>query len=444
MSTSRFPQPGSQPQSLISEINGHFTPDVVRSARSMLGESEPSTYKALEAATPTLLSGIANMASSSEGANHLANMIHEGGYGGLSENPMPLFRGGSATNYLLSAGQRHLGTIFGGDTSSVMDLVAKSGGVSASSATKLTALITPLALGVLGKRIATQASGSLGLAQLLSGQRDEISAAAPSGLSRILGFGPRAVPSTVKTVETVDTEEVLDSPTHIEHFVERPPAAEPRARVEPTTFAARPTPDLTRPRGGGVVRWLPFVLLILGALAVLGYLLSRSRAPGVSHLGSRGLSSAAISLASIRLPDGVNLSVPRGSINDQLATFLGDRSASGVPKTFVFDHLNFVTGSTQLTPESNKTVSDLAQVLNAYPSAQVQLSGHTDNAGDPQSNQALSLDRANAVKAMLVNGGVRANRISTQGFGQARPTAPNDSEQGWAQNRRTELTVTQK
>src|SRR5262249_47709180 len=161
----RYPTYGSQTGSLISEISQHFTPEVVRSARSMIGESEPSTYKALQAATPTVLSGMANMASSSEGANSLASMIHEGGYEGLTENPMVLFRGGSATTYVASAGQRQLGRIFGGNTSSVTEVVAKSGGISASAASKLMSLITPLTLGVLGKRIATQGSGSAGLTE---------------------------------------------------------------------------------------------------------------------------------------------------------------------------------------------------------------------------------------------------------------------------------------
>src|SRR5215467_9745143 len=440
MSTLRYPSYGSQPGSLISEITQHFTPEVVRSAGSMIAESEPSTYKALQAATPTVLSGMANMASSSEGANNLANMIREGGNAGLSENPMSLFRGGSATNYVASAGQRQLGKLFGGNTSSVTELVAKSGGVSTSSASKLMSLITPLTLGVVGKQMASQASGSSGLTDLLSRQRDEISAAAPSGLSRILGFGPKAVPSPVRTVES---DEVLDSPTHIEHFVERTPTVE-RPRVETPTFAERPAAELSRPRAGGGVRWLPFVLLILGALALLGYLLSRTRTPRVADLGARGITTAANAVSGIHLPDGINLSVPQGSLNYELARFLGDTSATAVPKTFVFDHLNFVSGSTQLTPDSDKTVSDLAQVLKAYPSTQVQLSGHTDNTGNPQSNQALSLDRANTVKAALVNDGVGANRISTQGFGQERPIASNDTEQGRERNRRTELTVIQK
>jgi OmpA-OmpF porin, OOP family len=445
MSTSRYPYPGSQSGSLISEITQHFTPEVVRSARSMTGESESSTYQALHVATPTVLSGIANMAASSEGASNLTTMIRDGGYGGLTENPMSLFRGGSATNYLLSGGQRHLGRIFGNNASPVTELVAKSSGVSASSASKLMSLITPLTLGVLGKRIAAQGSGSSGVAELLSRQRDEITSAAPTGLSRILGFGPRAVPTPVTSVEPVSVEvdeEVLDSPTHIEHFREPTPAAE-RPRVEPTPFPER-RPAVPQPTEGGGLRWLPFLLLLLGAIALLGYLLSRARAPRVGEMASRTATSATNALARVPLPGGVNLSVPRGSINDQLASFLGNTSATGVPRTFVFDHLNFVSGSTELTPDSGRTVSDLAQVLKAYPTAQVQLSGHTDNTGNPQDNQTLSLNRANAVRTMLVSDGVAADRIATQGFGQERPIASNDTEEGRAQNRRTELTVTQK
>lgn len=434
MSTSRFPDQ-SQPGSLITEITQHFTPDVVRSARSMTGESESSTYRALHAAAPTVLSGAANMASTSEGANNLADMIREGGYGGLTENPMSLFRGGSATNYLASAGQRHIGKLFGENASSVTELVAKSGGVSTASASKLMSLITPLTLGVLGKRISSQGVGSSGLTELLLRQRDEIAGAAPSGLSRVLGFGPRAVPSPVQAVEH---EEVLDSPTHIEHFAEPTPSVE-SPRLQPRSFGDRPAPAVLRPRAGGGPRWLPLLLIILAAIALLGYLRNRPRVPRVS-----GIPSTMNNLVRISLPGGVNLSVPQNSMNYRLAGFLADNSATDVPRTFIFDHLSFISGSTQLTPDSNRTVNDLSQILKAYPSAQVRLTGYTDTTGNVLGNQNLSLDRANALKTMLVNDGIAANRISTQGFGQNRPATPNDTEQGGTESRRTELTVTQK
>jgi outer membrane protein OmpA-like peptidoglycan-associated protein len=211
---------------------------------------------------------------------------------------------------------------------------------------------------------------------------------------------------------------------HIEHF------AEPqRAAVEPS-----------KPAG---MRWLPLALAALAALALLMFLRGRSTR-SAENLASQAETAAREALSKVDLPGGTNINVPQGSINYNLARFLGDPSATDVPKTFVFDHMNFETASTQLTPQSVATVNDLGKVLNAYPNAQIELVGHTDNTGNPQANQTLSQQRADAVKSMLVAQGVGADRISTAGFGQDRPLASNDTEEGRARNRRTELNVTKK
>ena len=115
-----------------------------------------------------------------------------------------------------------------------------------------------------------------------------------------------------------------------------------------------------------------------------------------------------------------------------------------VPHTFIFDHLNFQTASTQLTADSEATVTGLSQILKAYPNVHVQLSGHTDNTGAADANQRLSLARADTVRDMLVSSGIAPDRIATNGYGQDRPIAPNNTDEGRARNRRTELTVTQK
>jgi outer membrane protein OmpA-like peptidoglycan-associated protein len=147
-------------------------------------------------------------------------------------------------------------------------------------------------------------------------------------------------------------------------------------------------------------------------------------------------------LSSLALPGGAHISVPTGSMNYNLATFLG--SGEAAPKTFVFDHLNFQSATTDLTPESTPTLNSLASILKAYPNARVQLAGYTDNTGDPGANRRLSLDRANAVKGMLVAQGVSADRMAAVGMGEDHPVAPNDTEEGRAKNRRLELTVTSK
>jgi outer membrane protein OmpA-like peptidoglycan-associated protein len=175
----------------------------------------------------------------------------------------------------------------------------------------------------------------------------------------------------------------------------------------------------------------------------LSFLRGRTPTTNVDTAVQRGADLAKGVMSSISLPGGVNLSVPVGSINYNLARFLGDTSQAA-PRTFVFDHLNFESGSIQLTPDSTKTVNDLAQILKAYPNAHIQLTGHTDNTGSADANRALSSSRADAVKVMLVSQGVAADRITTQGFGQDRPVASNDTEEGRAHNRRIEMTVTQK
>jgi len=136
------------------------------------------------------------------------------------------------------------------------------------------------------------------------------------------------------------------------------------------------------------------------------------------------------------------LSAQEGFFTYNLATYLVKGSASDLPKRFVFDHLNFDSGTTQLTPDSNQTVTDLISIMKCYPNMTVQLEGHTDNTGDPEANKKLSVDRAEAIKALLVAGGIDGSRITTAGWGQEKPIATNDTEEGKAKNRRTELIVT--
>jgi outer membrane protein OmpA-like peptidoglycan-associated protein len=92
-------------------------------------------------------------------------------------------------------------------------------------------------------------------------------------------------------------------------------------------------------------------------------------------------------MTTISLPGSVNLFVPEGSFNFKLAQFLADTQDTAVPRTFVYDHLNFESGSTQITPESQQTMKDLTAILKAYPAVNVRLEGHTDNVGAKDANK---------------------------------------------------------
>lgn len=81
----------------------------------------------------------------------------------------------------------------------------------------------------------------------------------------------------------------------------------------------------------------------------------------------------------------------------------------------------------------------LAIKLRRLPERRVRIEGHTDNVGTAEYNRDLSLRRANAVKAYLIDReGIGPARIETVGYGFSRPLAPNASAQGRARNRRME------
>ena len=80
-------------------------------------------------------------------------------------------------------------------------------------------------------------------------------------------------------------------------------------------------------------------------------------------------------------------------------------------------------------------------MMQAHPEMRIRIVGHTDDVGSEQDNIALSLGRAEAVKRALTERGVEGVRIETEGKGESEPIAPNDSEEGRAENRRVEFIV---
>jgi outer membrane protein OmpA-like peptidoglycan-associated protein len=100
----------------------------------------------------------------------------------------------------------------------------------------------------------------------------------------------------------------------------------------------------------------------------------------------------------------------------------------------------FETGKANLQPESRPVLKEIASTLKKYGDLKILIEGHTDNVGAAASNLTLSDQRAAAVKAALVSDfGIDGGRITTKGFGDTKPAAPNTSATGRAQNRRVEI-----
>ncbi len=110
----------------------------------------------------------------------------------------------------------------------------------------------------------------------------------------------------------------------------------------------------------------------------------------------------------------------------------------------VLKNIFFPTNKFDLKPESQIELDKLVAFMQLNPTVKIELSGHTDNVGSPQSNLLLSKNRAKSVYDYLVAHTITADRLTYKGYGQTRPIAKNDTEEGRAQNRRTEMKIVAK
>lgn len=103
-------------------------------------------------------------------------------------------------------------------------------------------------------------------------------------------------------------------------------------------------------------------------------------------------------------------------------------------------NLLFETASDVIMPASLPELKRIAAYVAAY-GYKIRLAGHTDNIGQPEANKALSQARAESVKRQLIAFGCKPELITTFGYGDAQPVAPNDTEEGRALNRRVTITI---
>ena len=101
----------------------------------------------------------------------------------------------------------------------------------------------------------------------------------------------------------------------------------------------------------------------------------------------------------------------------------------------------FKSGSAELDAASDPLLNSVADIANRCPSVKIEVSGHTDSTGSASANQALSEARAKAVVDYLAAHGVAQSRITSTGYGGAKPVASNANEEGRAKNRRIEFRV---
>ena len=113
--------------------------------------------------------------------------------------------------------------------------------------------------------------------------------------------------------------------------------------------------------------------------------------------------------------------------------------------------LDIAKNTAKIDPSSLPILMAVAKIMKENPTIKIRVEGHTDNIGKPKKNLALSKKRAAVVRAFLIKkptkknplagGNIAAKKLKSQGYGDKKPMASNEAEEGKAKNRRVVFTI---
>ncbi|PRY34136.1 K(+)-stimulated pyrophosphate-energized sodium pump [Spirosoma oryzae] len=221
-----------------------------------------------------------------------------------------------------------------------------------------------------------------------------------------------------------------------------------------------PFKDTSGPSMNILIKLMSIVSLVIAPYIAI----QPSEQPGYAHTGeeaagtsvpldkstaadNQAVSTPNASLGTFRpekLTSGTELTIPDNGIERKLLAFIKSDQPVDKETWFDFDRLTFDTGKATLQASSQEQLTNIAEILKAYPAVTVKLGGYTDNTGSPEANLKLSQDRAESVRAELEKMGIGNGRLAAEGYGPAHPVASNDTEAGRSRNRRIAIRVTKK
>ncbi|MBD2701440.1 OmpA family protein [Spirosoma sp. BT702] len=413
---------------LLDQLRSIFTTPSVADLARLLNEANAPVQKAVDGLLPAIVSGVVNRAQSDDGAATLNRLLTSTPFD-TDPSLKKLAENGTHRQKAAETGNQLLSELIPNQSGRLAESTAQYSGISLESATTLTGLVMSILMGYLHKQVKARNLTRAQLVALLASESDTVRGLIPAALAGSIGW-------------------LIGSDT----------GATTSANVSPAP-AIGPTDRETETKAAGfpLLRWL---LIGLGLLILLFLLLrgcnrkdEKTTTTGADSTSS--MSTATDTIASdldgseatpqvrvgVDLPGGRKLNVAENSFNYTLAQFLATKGGQ-VPKVFTFDNLTFETNSARITSAAQPNVDDLIQIMQAYPTLAIGIEGNTDSTGDDAINDPLSAERADAVKAALVNAGIEGPRISTRERGDTKPVASNQTEAGRQQNRRIDIVVT--
>ena len=213
---------------LVSLIMQFLAPAIVNKLAGSLGLGQGLAGKAIAAAIPSILAGLAGSASKSGGAAALSGLLAKQDPGLLGNFANML--GGSNQQSMIDQGSNALSSLLGGSqTGALAGAIGKFAGISDGQSKSLLGALAPVVLGTLAKE---QKSGGLdagGLASLLAGQKDNIASALPAGFSNLLqgtglldsvsGHVQKAAQTAAPSTRSADVSAAPDSGSILKYLI---------------------------------------------------------------------------------------------------------------------------------------------------------------------------------------------------------------------------------
>jgi hypothetical protein len=336
---------------IVSVVMQILTPDVIAKIASALGINPAIAQKAIGGAIPALLTGLADVASTPEGARQLTNTLAQQPPESL-ENLKNLI-GSSDQNNLAETGTSMLSSLFGrGPVDTMAQAIGKFAGLGGDSSKSLLGMLGPVVFGALGQQ---QRAGldAKGLASLLASQKDQIAAAIPSGLADQLSDAG-LIDKAAGTVRD-GTSAASAAGSRIAGASERTVAGAGQAAYTATSAASSQWPY-----------WLA-ALVVLAGLAWYGLgrqteTVAELPRPAATQpaTGTVGLAPSDLTIGGVNLANRVDSSV--GTLKSVLPTITDAASAeAALPKLReATTQLNEVSNlATKLSPEGKSTLARL-------------------------------------------------------------------------------------
>jgi outer membrane protein OmpA-like peptidoglycan-associated protein len=426
--------------SVIEILKGFITPNLLNGVGSAIGIPGDVAGRGLTDLVGQYLGALVQQSGDRDAMAHVAELANSVSRDTSGINDIKgLLAGGIPSTMAVLAGNRLMGSLFGVWQASTVHKTASALNIGPVASSSLFNLAAPLVLSAISKRLGGGALTGAALTALIGQEKGAMMSGLSSLASNIVSPVKAAAPAAVAPAAVAAAAPVA--------------AAAVKAATRTAAPAAAAAPAYAG-RDNGLFTsflWLLIPLAFIGWLAwqKLNEPPAEPPAPVAAAEPAAAPAPAAAArpepaagFTRIGLAGGADIDAATDGVESKIIAFINDPAAA-IDKTiwFNFDRLTFETGSTSLTSDSKAQVDNIVAILNAYPAVKIKIGGYTDNVGDPQANLDLSGNRATKVMQAIVAGGIAADRVEAEGYGDQFPVADNATDEGRAQNRRTSVSI---